>query len=381
MSVSSAKRDYYEVLGVARDATPEQIKKAYRRLAHKYHPDRNASADAESKFKEAAEAYEVLSDASKRQRYDQLGHAGLSGAGIHDFSHMGAEDIFSMFNDIFSGAFGGGGGGRRRRRRGADLQTEVEITLSDVLTGTERSIEYTIQDTCEICRGSGAAPGSQRQTCTTCGGYGQVEQAGGLGSLFGRVISTCPACQGQGSLVTTPCRTCRGGGRVPKHRSVTARIPAGIHDGQAIRLRGEGEAGEDGAARGDLHCYVHVKPHPFLQRHNNDLVCQMPISFTQAALGAKVEVPTLTGRAGVTIPRGTQHGQMLRLKELGLPDIRSGRRGDEIVQMMVEMPRKLNHKQEALLREFAATEDKTVLPESTGFLDKLMRYFSGDSGD
>ncbi len=373
MSVSGTKRDYYDVLGIDRGAAPEQIKKAYRRLAYKFHPDRNKDDGAEQRFKEAAEAYEVLADPTKRQRYDQHGHAGLSGVGVHDFSHMGVDDIFSMFTDIFGGSFGGG---RRRQRHGADLQTEVELSLQNVLTETERTIEFGRRESCDQCGGSGAAPGSERRTCPTCGGYGQVEQTGGMGALFGRVITSCPSCQGRGSAVRTPCRACRGAGLVTKNRVVTVRIPAGIHEGQAIRVRGEGEPGENGAPRGDLHCYVRVKPHTFLERHNNDVICRMPISFSQAALGAKVEVPTLTGRAALTIPQGTQHGQTFRLGGQGVPDLRTGRRGDELVQVMIEIPRRLSKSQAALLREFAETEDKSVLPESKGFFDKLVDYFS-----
>jgi molecular chaperone DnaJ len=376
MAVSGTKRDYYEVLGVSSDAAPEQIKKAYRRLAHKYHPDRNQSdPDAETRFKEAAEAYEVLSDPPKRQRYDQFGHAGLSGVGVHDFSHMGVEDIFSMFNDIFEGAFGAG----RRRHRGADLQTEIELTLAEVLSGAERTIEFTRQDFCATCGGTGAAPGSQRRPCRTCGGYGQVEQAGGF--LFARMITTCPTCRGRGSVIVKPCGACRGTGRMRSERVLTVQVPAGVHDGQAVRVRGEGEPGEDGMQRGDLHCYVRIKPHPFLERHNNDLLCRMPIGFTQAALGAKVEVPTLTGKVELAIPRGTQHGQLFRMSGLGLPDLRTGRRGDEIVQVMVEIPKMLNKEQEQLLREFATTVDQSVLPESKGFFDKLMNYVSGASDE
>ncbi len=368
MAVAGGKRDFYDVLGVARDDAPEAIKKAYRRLAHKYHPDRNTQdPDAEKKFKEAAEAYEVLSDPQKRQRYDQFGHAGLSGAGLHDYSHMGVDDIFSMFTDIF-------GGGGRRRRRGADLQTQVELTLAEVSAGAEKTIEFSRRDFCDVCGGSGAAPGSERKTCPTCGGYGQVEQSGGLGGLFGRVITNCPHCGGRGSTIVTPCKTCRGNGTVVKDRVVNVHIPPGIHDGQAVRVRGEGEPGEAGTERGDLHCYVRVTPHPFLERNNNDVLCPMPVSFTQAALGAKVEVPTLAGKADLTIPAGTQHGQMFRLRGLGLPDMRTRRTGDEIVQVLVEVPRKLNRKQEGILREFAETEDKSVLPESRGFFDKLVDY-------
>lgn len=375
MAVAASKRDYYEVLSVTRDASPEQLKKAYRRAAHKYHPDRNNESDAEVRFKEAAEAFEVLSDPAKRQRYDQYGHAGLNGAGVHDYSHMRVDDIFSMFDGIFGGAFGG-----RRRARGGDLQAEVSITLAEVATGAERSIEFERQDHCGTCGGTGAAPGSQRRTCRTCGGYGQVEQSGGFSALFGRVITACPNCRGRGSTIVTPCDTCRGNGRVMKGRVVNVRIPAGIQDGQAVRVRGEGEPAEDGASRGDLHCYVRVAAHPFLERHDNDLVCRMPISFTQAALGAVVEVPTLTGKAELKIPPGAQHGQLFHLRGLGLPDLRSGRRGDVVVQVLVEIPTRLNKAQEAILREFAVTEDRSVLPESKGFFDKLMDYLSRSGG-
>lgn len=370
MSVSETRRDYYDVLGVDRDTPPEQLKKAYRRLAHKYHPDRNDAQDAESKFKEAAEAYEVLSDVDKRSRYDRYGHAGLSGAGIHDFSHMGVEDIFSMFTDIFSGG--------QRRSHGADLQTEVSLSLSEVLTGADRAIEFTRRDFCDTCGGTGAAPGSRRQTCGTCGGYGQVEQAGGFGALFGRVITTCPSCQGRGSTIVTPCITCRSTGRVPKHCSVTVRIPAGIQDGQAVRVRGEGEPGADGGQRGDLHCYVRVEQHPFLERHDDNLVCQLPIGFTQASLGATVDIPTLAGRVDLKIPAGTQTGQLFKLSGLGLPNLRTGRKGNVIVQVVIEIPKKLNKQQKDILRRFAETEDQSVFPESKGFFEKVVDYFAGD---
>jgi len=374
----ATKRDYYEVLGVDRNASAEEIKKAYRRCALKYHPDRNRNdPQAEASFKEAAESYEVLSDAEKRRRYDRYGHAGLSGGPMHDFSHMGVEDIFSMFNDIFGTSFGGG----RRTRRGADLQAQIEVTLAEVATGTEHTLEFTREDRCDACAGTGAQPGSRRQNCPTCNGYGQVEQSGGFGALFGRVVTACPHCGGQGSIVTTPCRACGGRGRRPQQRVVTVRIPPGIHDGQAVRLRGEGEAGLANEPPGDLHCYVRVKPHRFLERHNNDLVCRMPVSFTQAALGAKVDVPTLEGKVELTIPHGAQHGQILRMSGQGLPDLRTGRRGDQLVQLLVEIPRKLTSEQKQLLRAFAETEDKIVLPESQGFFEKLKTYFAGSEDD
>ncbi|UCG31714.1 MAG: molecular chaperone DnaJ [Phycisphaerales bacterium] len=376
----SEKADYYDVLGVSRDAGPEEIKRAYRKGALKYHPDRNPDdPEAEARFKEMAEAYEVLSDPQKRQRYDRYGHAGLAGVGVHDFGHMGVEDIFSMFEDIFAGTpFGGRHAGfGRRGARGVDLQTTVELTLAEVVTGAERTLEFERRDFCDECGGSGAAPGSEKRTCATCGGYGKVEQSTGFGILLGRVVTACPTCSGRGTLVVTPCKGCSGTGRAPKRRVLTVKIPPGIYDGQSVALRGEGEPSEDGTGRGDLHCYVRVAEHPFLERSRNDLVCRLPISFTQAALGAKIEVPTLTGKADLKIPRGAQHGQVFKLAGMGLPDLRSGRKGDELVQVLIEIPRKLNAEQEKLLRQFAETEDKTVLPESSGFFDKLVDYFSG----
>lgn len=370
------KRDYYEVLGVSTDASAMEVKKAYRRRAHQHHPDRNAGdPDSERKFKEAAEAFEVLSDAQKRQRYDQFGHAGLSGAGVRDYAHVDVGDIFSMFHEIFGGASG------RSRRRGADLQTEVELSLLDVDVGAERTIEFNRMDVCDDCSGSGAAPGSKNRGCRTCGGYGQVEQSGPLGMLFGRVITACPDCRGRGSVITTPCESCRGQGRAVRRRKVVIRIPPGIAEGSAVRVRGEGEPADDGGARGDLHCYIRVKPHRFLERHRDDLVCQVPISFAQAALGATVEVPALHGKADLKIPPGTQHGQLFRLAGLGLPDVRTGRRGDEIVQVAVEVPKKLDKNQRRLLRQYAEMEDKAVMPKSRSFFEKFMDYLSDGTGE
>ncbi len=371
------KRDYYEVLGVSREAPPDEIKRAYRQAALRHHPDRNKdNPEAEQKFKEAAEAYDVLSDPQKRQRYDRYGHRGLSGVGVHDYSHMGVEDIFSMFDEIFGGSIFGGRG--RRAGRGADLQTQIELTLAEVASGVERTLEFERNDFCDDCSGSGAAPGSKRQTCATCGGYGQVEQASGFGLLVGRVVSAWRTCRGAGTLVVSPCKKCRGSGRYPKHRVLTVKIPPGAYEGAVVRVPGEGEPGENGSTRGDLHCYVRVAPHPFFERHGNDIVCRVPISFTQAALGAKIDVPTLTGRAAVTIPRGTQHGKLLRLNGRGLPDNRTRRCGDELVQILVEVPKKLSKRQEQLLRDFAETEDNSVLPESKGFFEKLKEYFADE---
>lgn len=366
------KRDYYEVLEVDREASPEEIKRAFRKAAMKYHPDRGSTdPESEAKFKEASEAYEVLSNPETRGRYDRYGHAGLSGVAGHDFSRMRPDDIFSIFGDIFGDFFGGG----RREPRGMDLQTEVVVDLADVTGEVERSIDFTRNDFCDRCDGKGAEPGSKVVTCSTCGGYGQVERTSGMGFFSTRVVTACPTCQGRGHTFTRRCTHCKGRGRHPKRRVVTLKIPAGIHDGQAIRLRGEGEPGENGASRGDLHCYVRVKPHPFLQRHGNDLLCELPISFTQAALGTRVEVPTLRGKAEVRIPAGTQHGDLLRLAGVGVPDIQTGRVGDQVIRVQVEIPRKLNPKQQELLRRFAETEDKHIFPQSKGFLEKLKDFF------
>jgi molecular chaperone DnaJ len=369
------KRDYYEVLGVSREASPDEIKRAYRQAAMKYHPDRASEADAADKFKEAAEAYEILSDPEKRTRYDRFGHGGLSGVAGHDFSRMRPDDIFSIFGDILGDMFGMPFGGGRRGSPGVDLQTEVSLTLADVAAGAERPIEFTREDFCERCAGKGAEPGSKTNACGTCGGYGQVERTTGMGFFSTRIVTACPQCRGRGTTFAKACKQCKGSGRAPKHRVVTVKIPPGIHDGQAIRLRGEGEPGEDGSSRGDLHCYVRVEPHPFLQRHGNDLLCDLPISFTQAALGAKIDVPTLAGKVDVTIPPGVQHGELLRMAGIGLPDVRTSRRGDQIIRVLIEIPRKLNARQEDLLRQFADTEDKTVLPQSKGFLEKLKEFF------
>jgi molecular chaperone DnaJ len=384
MNVATIKRDYYEILGVSRTADNEEIKRSYRRLAMKYHPDRNdgeGKVEAEARFKECAEAYEILSDPERRQRYDQFGHQGVGGQ--HDFSHMDVGDIFSMFDEIFGGAFGGGGGrasrgggGRAPAQRGFDLETQVELSLQEVAAGVEKTIEFEKQDLCDTCKGSGAKPGSSPVVCVQCGGQGRVAQQG-FGGMF-RMVTTCPNCRGRGTVVKDHCPACSGTGRQMRKRTVTVKIPAGVHDGQAVRIAGEGEPGGPGAPAGDLHCYIAVKPHPIFSRHNNDLVCQVPISFTQAALGGELEVPTLKGSETLDLPAGTQHGEVLKLKGKGLPDIRSYRHGDELVQILVEVPRKLTEKQKQLLREFAATEDVAVLPQKKGFLEKLKEKLTGE---
>lgn len=382
-------RDYYEILSVERTADGEEIKRAYRRLAMKYHPDRNpGDTEAETKFKEAAEAYEVLADEQKRKVYDQFGHEGLKGRGGpagHDFSRMNVEDIFSMFSDIFSGGggFGGFSGGGRRGgpARGYDLEAEVKIDLVDVLRGCERTVEFTRMDVCDKCSGSGAKPGSKPVKCQTCGGQGKVQQTG-LGGMF-RMVTNCPACAGRGQVIREFCDGCRGKGRLAKKRSLSVRIPAGISDGQAVRVRGEGEpppmevspSGE--GIRGDLHVVVRVEEDELFQREGNHLALEMPISFTQASLGAEIEVSTLDGRQKVTIPRATQHGSMFRLSGHGLPDLRSGRRGDLVVITKIDIPKKLTTEQERLLREYAASENTHVNPETQSFWKKMKDKLTG----
>ena len=375
-----AKRDYYEVLGVEKGASPEEIKRAYRRMAIKYHPDKNpGNKEAEAKFKECAEAYEVLSDPEKRKQYDQYGHEGLRGTGMHDFSRMNVEDIFSIFggDDFFSSIFGGlGGGGRRGGRRGGpgrgyDLETSVEMTLEEVAHGTEKTIEFTRQDRCPECGGSGAAPGTQPARCPLCGGSGQVAKGGG----FFQMVSTCPQCRGTGQIVKNPCPTCHGSGRVPKKRTVTIKVPPGVHEGQGIRVAGEGEPGHNGGPNGDLYVYVRIRPHEFLERDGNDLIAVVPISVTQAALGATIDVPSLDGTRQLRIPPGTQYGSLFRIRGQGLPDVRTGRTGDELVQVTIETPMNLSARQEELLREFAQTENKNVSPKSQNFFERLKRHF------
>lgn len=376
-------RDYYEVLGVERNASADEIKRAYRRLAMKYHPDRNpGDVEAEAQFKEASEAYEVLSNAERRSVYDKYGHQGLRGTPGHDFRSMNVEDIFSMFNDIFGGGIGGG---RARQRggvpRGYDLETEVELTLDEVLTGAKRDVEFKRLDICSTCSGSGAAPGSRPTTCTTCGGQGQVAQAG-LGGMF-RMVTTCPHCRGRGSVVVDKCADCRGTGRVSVKRTLTVKIPAGIHDGQAVRVNSEGEPpppeiSPDGRGiRGDLHVVVRIQDHKQFERDGDDLLIALPLAFTQAALGSTIEVPTLTDSVELDIPPGTQHGSIFRVPGEGLPNLRSGKRGNMVVITQLVVPRKLNEKQRELLADYARTEKLDVKAQNPTFWEKIREVWSG----
>jgi len=366
--------DYYAILGVARDASPEDIKKAYRRCAIQFHPDRNpGDAQAEAHFKECAEAYEVLSDPDKRARYDQFGKAGLRGAAVHDWAHTDVHDIFSMFEEVFGfGDLFGGFGGRRRRggpQPGQSLRCFIDVTLEEVLAGAEKTVRVARRELCEACGGSGSASGKTKP-CATCGGRGRVQQGGG----FFRLVRDCPHCGGRGTVVSDPCPTCSGNRFVNRHRTIDITIPPGVEDGQRIRYTGQGDAGEPGAPRGDLFAVVRVAEHAFFERHGRDLLCQVPVSFTQAALGANIDVPTLEGTEPMEVTRGTQSGDLYRLKGMGLPDVHGRRRGDILVLVLVEIPKKLSRRQEELLREFADTERKGVLPHREGFLERLANY-------
>jgi molecular chaperone DnaJ len=364
-----SKRDYYEVLTVERTASFEEIKKSYRQLALKYHPDRNPGDDeAERRFKEAAEAYEVLADADRRARYDRYGHAGLNGSGMHDFRTP--EDVFSAFSDIFGDLFGG----QRRRgpRPGLDIQMRLEITLEEAARGATRTIEFRRMELCGECRGSGAKKGTQPTTCDYCRGAGQVVQSRG----FFQVATACPACGGAGKRVSDPCATCKGGGRVGSNVQESIVIPPGVDTGMWIQVRGAGEAGDPGAPRGNLRIQLLVRAHTFFERHGNDLICQVPISFPQAALGAEVEVPTLDGTELVTVPRGVQPGEVLKLRGRGMPDVNGRGRGDVHVEVQVETPRHLSARQEELYRELADMDHEHVSARRKGWLEKLRDYFT-----
>src|SRR5512143_1924024 len=372
-----SKRDYYEVLGVAKNASDEEIKKAYRKLAMKHHPDRNPDdKGAEEKFKEAKQAYEILSDSDKRAAYDQFGHAGVdpqAGMGGGGFGGGGFSDAFS---DIFGDIFGGGGGGRRDRvYRGADLRYNLEIGLEEAARGTETKIRIPTLDECETCHGSGAKPGTTPTTCSTCGGHGQVRIQQG----FFSVQQTCPRCGGTGKMVTDPCPSCHGEGRVKKHKTLSVKIPAGVDNGDRIRLAGEGEAGVNGGPPGDLYVVIHLKDHPVFKRDGDDLHCEMPISFATAALGGEVEIPTLDGHAKIKIPAETQSGKVFRLRGKGIKGVRSHAPGDLFCHVAVETPVKLTARQKELLRELeaiSAQDPGAHDPRAKSFMDKVKEFFA-----
>ncbi|TWU48410.1 molecular chaperone DnaJ [Rubripirellula reticaptiva] len=373
------KTCYYEILRVERTAQKTEIDRAYRKLAIKYHPDQNRDDEtAVAKFKEATEAYEVLSDAEKRSRYDQHGHSGVDS--VHQYGDV--EDIFEAFGDMFGGGmfgdlFGnrGRGGGRRRVRKGADIRCNVTLTLEEAARGVDKDISFRRRVKCETCAGVGAEPGSKPTQCGTCGGHGQVIQSAGIL----RVQTACPDCQGSGQKVGSPCNDCRGTGLENKKAELTVTIPAGVDDGMRVRVTGEGEASPDGGPVGDCYVFVTVKPHELFKREGSDLILQLPISYTQAALGAEIEVPTLVGPEQLRVERGTQNGDVFTLRGKGVVDPRGGRTGDLLVQVFIEVPKKLNTEQERLLRELADLDHQSVLPHRTSFLGKLKTFFDTES--
>ena len=371
-----SKRDYYEVLGVARDATEVQIKSAYRKLALQFHPDRNpGDAKAEESFKEAAQAYAILADPEKRSLYDRFGHAGVSGAG----AGAGFDPtIFADFSDIFSGLgdiFGFGGGRRRRSgpQRGSDLRYDLEITFAESATGTETSIVVPREEICETCDGSGAAQGTSAETCTQCRGSGQLRQQHG----FLTVARPCPNCRGTGRTIAKPCESCRGAGRIQRERKITVKIPAGIATGQQLRLYGEGEHGAAGGPTGDLYVVVHVQEHDFFHREGDDLFCELPIHFPTLALGGQIKVPTLNGREDLNIPAGTQPGARFRIRGKGMPNVSGRGHGDLHVIARAAVPKKLSKEQKQILEQFRKTlpAQAEIEQEEKPFFDRVKDIF------
>ena len=364
-------RDYYEVLEVERTVSQGAISTSYRKLAIKYHPDKNPGDEgAIARFKEAADAFEVLSDPEKRSRYDRYGHAGLNGpGGAHHFSDV--EDIFSAFGDLFGDLFGGRGG-QRRARKGRDVRCDVSLTLQEAATGVQKTVQFQRHEPCTTCQGSGAAPGSNRETCAYCGGHGQVVQQAGIV----RVQTTCPACHGEGHSVSTPCRPCRGSGQILKKVKADVEIPAGVDNNMQVRITGQGEPSATGGPPGDCYCFVSILSHPLFEREGQHLICRMPITYPQAALGCTLEVPTLNGRSELVIPRGTQTGKVFRLKQQGMPDPRVAGLGDMLVQVNIEVPKKVAEDEEGLLRQLASIEHKNVTPARKNFIEKVKEYFT-----
>ena len=371
------KRDLYEVLGVERDAADADIKKAYRKLAFQYHPDRNNSPEAEEKFKEAAEAYQVLADQDKRRIYDTYGHSGLSGQGFNSgFSN--AEDIFASFGSIFEDFFGfsGGGGGRSssRSRRGADLRYDLELEFKEAVFGIEKEVEFEKEAVCTPCKGSGAKSPNAKKTCTTCGGMGQVRRSQG----FFSVVVPCPNCQGTGSMITDFCPSCRGRGKVSENKKVKVKIPAGVDDGVRLRVGGEGQGGGDGAANGDLYVFLAVKPSKEFERDGTDVIAHQPIGIAQAALGCKIKVKMLDDKMReIDVPAGTQHGQRHTISGEGIPRLRGMGRGDLHVEFQVVVPKKLTKEQRQTLEKYAevAREETTVAEAGSSFFNRI---FQGD---
>ncbi len=375
-----SKRDYYEVLGVSKTASKDEIKKAYRKLSKQYHPDINKAEDAADKFKEIKEAYEVLSDDQKRAQYDQFGHAnpnqGFGGGGFSGDFGGG----FGGFEDIFSSFFGGGG--RRRDpnapRQGSDLQYTMTINFEDAAFGKETTIEIPREENCDTCKGTGAKPGTKVETCSHCSGSGQinVEQ----NTPFGRIVnrSTCPHCRGTGKHIPSKCTSCSGTGKVKKRKKINVKIPAGIDDGQQLRVSGQGEPGINGGPSGDLYVVFHVREHEFFERDGDDVYCEVPLTFVQAALGDEIQVPTLHGKVNLKIPAGTQTGTRFRMKGKGIPNVHGRGQGDQHIIVKIVTPKKLNEKQKQLLKEFAEISGSTVDDQKDSLFDKMKRAFKGE---
>jgi molecular chaperone DnaJ len=369
----ATRRDYYEILGVQRNASDAEIKKAYRKQAYQFHPDQNQdNPEAEEKFKEAAEAYEVLRDAEKRRLYDTYGHDGLKQSGFSGFS--GFEDIFTNFGDIFEDFFGMGGGGRRGRggpnapRRGADLRYDMEIEFLEAVFGFEKKVTIAKAVVCDECKGRRAAPGTDPVACPSCHGTGQVTRSQG----FFAVSTPCPTCHGEGITIAHPCKKCKGLGQVPSEKELLVKIPAGVDHGSQLRLRGEGEAGKNGGPAGDLYVVIHVKEHDLFERQGEDIILRQPITFSQAALGAELKLPTVDGETPFTVAAGTQSGDVHRLAGLGVPRLRHYGRGDMLLQLVVKTPENLTKRQEELLRELAEIDGGEVRPHQKGFFEKFI---------
>jgi len=372
-----SKRDFYEILGVNKDASDDEIKKSYRKLAMKFHPDRNPdNPKAEEHFKEAKEAYEILSDASKRSAYDQYGHAGVNQqAGMGGAGGFGGG-FADAFGDIFGDIFGGACGGRGRSNvyRGADLRYNLEISLEEAARGTETKIRIPTMAECDTCHGSGAKAGSKPETCPTCAGHGQVRMQQG----FFSIQQACPKCHGSGKVIAHPCPTCQGSGRVKQYKTLAVKIPSGVDEGDRIRLTGEGEAGVNGGPSGDLYVVIQIKAHAVFQRDHNDLHCEMPISFTTAALGGEIEIPTLDGHAKINIPAETQSGKVFRLRGKGIKGVRSSTHGDLMCHMVVETPVNLTERQRELLRELETLNEQDGArhnPRTKTWMDKMKQFF------
>lgn len=372
-----AKRDYYDVLGVAKDASPDDVKKAYRRLARKHHPDVSKEADAEDKFKAINEAYKVLSDPERRSQYDEYGHAAFENGGMGQGGFGGFGGGFGGFQDVgdifdtFFGAGPGGGGGRSRPRRGRDLQVEIQVAFEEAAAGKTQTITVNRLEVCDHCHGNQAEPGTPIKTCPDCGGSGTIQ--GIQNTPFGRmsVSRTCPRCGGEGKSYETPCSQCSGQGKVRKPKRIEVTIPGGIDDGQVLRISGKGDAGELGGPAGDLHIVVRVKPHKVFSRRGNDVLCIVPITFVQAALGDEIQVPTLDGKVSMRVPEGTQSGKVLRLRGKGIKDVRGFGRGDQLVTLQVETPTKLTNQQKELLREFGKARGESHPEEAKGFFERV----------